>query len=156
MSSPPFANIGEIMTGKLETIRVINTVKEAASKMAAKNVSSLAVVHEDGRAAGIVTERDLVRRVCTTDRLSSQIRVQEILSAPVKTVGLATPIGEAADFMVKNKIRHLLVIDEADKKPLGIVSATDVLAYVRENSAAMMQVDKDVIRALEKEGRFYF
>jgi hypothetical protein len=44
-------------------------------------------------------------------------------------------------------------------KPLGILTSTDIVAYVRENSGArrmMMQVDKDVIKALEKEGRLYF
>ncbi len=143
------------MTERVETIKVINTAQEAAIKMTKKNVSSLAVVHEDGRPAGIVTERDLVRRICATGKISSKVKVQEIISSPVKTINADTSIGEAADIMVRNRIRHLLVTEE-DKKPIGIVSATDIVAYVRENSEAMMQVDKDVIRALEKEGRFYF
>ncbi|HEX7033828.1 MAG TPA: CBS domain-containing protein [Nitrososphaera sp.] len=144
------------MTEKVETIKVINTAQEAAIKMAKENVSSLAVVHEDGRPAGIVTERDLVRQVCATDKVSSQVKVQEIISSPVKTVNADISIGEASDIMVRNKIRHLLVTDKGDMKPIGILSAMDIVAYVRENSEAMMQVDKDVIRALEKEGGFYF
>jgi signal-transduction protein with cAMP-binding, CBS, and nucleotidyltransferase domain len=152
---PSYVNVGEIMTKRVETIKVINTAQEAAIKMTKKNVSSLAVVHEDGRPAGIVTERDLVRRICATDKISSKVKVQEIISSPVKTINADTSIGEAADIMFRNRIRHLLVT-EADKKPIGIVSATDIVAYVRENNEAMMQVDKDVIRALEKEGRFYF
>jgi hypothetical protein len=39
---------------------------------------------------------------------------------------------------------------------MGIVSATGIVAHVRENSEVMMQADKDVIKMLEKEGRFYF
>lgn len=152
-SSP---TIGEIMTEKLETIKVIDTAQEAAMKMTKKNVSSLAVVHEDGRPAGIVTERDFVRRICTADKISSKVKVQDIISSPVETVNTDTSVGRAADIMVRNKIRHLLVTDKEDKKPVGIVSATDIVAYVRENSEVMMQVDKDVIKALEKEGRFYF
>jgi len=144
------------MTERVETIKVINTAQEAASRMAEKNVSSLAVVHEDGRPAGIVTERDLVRRVCAADKVSSKVKVQEIISSPVEAVNADTSIGEASDIMVRNKIRHLLVTDKEDKKPIGILSATDIVAYVRENSEAKMQVDRDVITALEKEGRFYF
>ncbi len=144
------------MTERVETIKVISTAQEAAIKMAEKNVSSLAVVHEDGRPAGIVTERDLVRQVCANDRVSSKVKVQEIISSPVRSVSADTSIGEATDIMVRNKIRHLLVTDKEDKRPIGILSATDIVAYVRENSEAMMQVDRDVIRALEKEGRFYF
>lgn len=153
---PPSVSIGEIMTEKVETIKVIDTAKDAAMKMTKKNVSSLAVVHEDGRPAGIVTERDLVRRICASDKISSRVKVQEIISSPVETVNTDTSIGEAADIMVRNRIRHLLVTDKEDKKSIGIVSATDIVAYVRENSEVMMQVDKDVIKALEKEGRFYF
>jgi CBS domain-containing protein len=44
------------MTEKLETIKVREMAQEAAMKMTKKNVSSLSVVHEDGRPAGIVTE----------------------------------------------------------------------------------------------------
>lgn len=152
----PSVTIGEIMTEKLETIKVIDTAQDAAMKMTKKNVSSLGVIHEDGRAAGIVTERDLVRRICATDKISSRVKVQEIISSPVKTVNNDTSISEAADIMVRNKIRHLLVINKEDKRPIGIVSATDIVAYVRENSGFRMQADEDVIKALEKEGRFYF
>ena len=153
---PPSTNVGQIMTERLETIKVSDTAQEAAIKMTKKNVSSLAVVHEDGRPAGIVTERDIVRRVCAIEKISLNVKVQDIISSPVRTVNADTSIGEAADIMLRNRIRHLLVIDKKDKKPIGIVSATDIVAYVRENNEVMMQVDKDVIKALEKEGRFYF
>lgn len=148
--------IGEIMTEKLETINVINTAQEAAMKMTKKNLSSLAVLYEDGRPAGIITERDFVRRICVTDKVSSRVKVQEIISSPVKTLNIDTPIGEAADIMVRNRVRHLLVTDKEDRKPIGVVSSTDIVAYVRENSGVMVQIDKGVIKALEKEGRFYF
>jgi CBS domain-containing protein len=152
---PASVKIGAIMTERIETIKVTNTAHEAAIKMTKDNVSSLAVVHEDGKPAAIVTERDLVRRILATDKVGSKVKVQEIVSAPVKTVNADASIGAAADIMVRNRIRHLLVTDK-EGKPIGIVSATDIVAYVRENSEVMMQIDKDVIRALEREGRFFF
>ena len=151
--------IGEIMTEVLETIKIIETAQEAAMKMIKKNVSCLAVVHDDGRPAGIVTERDFVGKICATDKISSRVKVQEIISSPIKTVNIDTSVGKAADIMVRNRVRHLLVTDKEEMKPLGILTSTDIVAYVRENSGArrmMMQVDKDVIKALEKEGRLYF
>jgi len=86
------------------------------------------------------------------------VKVQEIISSPIKTVNIDTSVGEAADIMVRNRVRHLLVTDKEEMKPLGIVTSTDIVAYVRENSGVrlMMQVDKDVIKALEEEGRLYF
>jgi hypothetical protein len=48
------------------------------------------------------------------------------------------------------------VTDKEAMKALGIVTSTDIVAYVKENSGVMMQLDKDVIKALEEEGRFLF
>ena len=61
-SSSP--TMGEIMTEKLETIKVIETAQEAAMKMTKKYVSSLAVVDDNGRPAGIVTERFCQKNLC--------------------------------------------------------------------------------------------
>jgi signal-transduction protein with cAMP-binding, CBS, and nucleotidyltransferase domain len=125
--------------------------------MVQEKVSSLAVLNDDGTAAGIVTERDFVRRICAAGKNSSDVKIVEILSAPVRTVGVATPIGEAANFMIQNRVRHLLVVEGSQtKKPVGIISATDIVASLKENSADMKQADKEVLNALESEGRFYF
>jgi CBS domain-containing protein len=58
--------------------------------------------------------------------------------------------------LVTNRVRHLLVTDKEAMKALGIVTSTDIVAYVKENSGVMMQLDKDVIKAPEEEGRFLF
>ncbi|MDQ3969913.1 MAG: CBS domain-containing protein [Thermoproteota archaeon] len=62
------------------------------------------------------------------------MKVQEIISSPVKTVNIDTSIGEAAEIMVRNRVRQLLATDKEDKKPIGVVSSTDIVACVRENS----------------------
>jgi CBS domain-containing protein len=53
----------DIMRKKLETIEEMASVQEAAKKMKDKNVSSLLVVDTNGKPQGLVTERDLVRKV---------------------------------------------------------------------------------------------
>jgi signal-transduction protein with cAMP-binding, CBS, and nucleotidyltransferase domain len=155
MKSSNPVTVGELMTERLETITLLNTAQEAAIKMADKNVSSLAVLDDNDRPVGILTERDLVRRVCTKDIPSRSMAVQNVISSPVWTVRPDTSIGEAADTMVRNRMRHLLVTGD-NNETIGIISASDIVAYVRENSEVMMQIDQDVIEALEKEGRFYF
>lgn len=50
------------MNEQLETINLSNTAQESAIKMSDRNVSSLVVLDDNGRAIGIITERDLVRR----------------------------------------------------------------------------------------------
>ena len=55
------------MSKKLETIEEMASVQEAAKKMKDKNVSSLVVIDVNGKLKGLVTERDLVRKVCIND-----------------------------------------------------------------------------------------
>jgi CBS domain-containing protein len=138
-SAPKAIKVGEIMTEKLESINVLNTAQEAAAKMDQKNVGSLAVLDDSGKALGIVTERDLARRVCTTDKTSNSMTVGQIMSSPVTTVRSGYSLEEAADVMIEKKVRHLLVVDE-NNEPVGIITPTDLVAYIKET--ADMQTEK--------------
>lgn len=151
-STAPITAVGEIMSERLETINSLNSAQEAAIMMSDKNVSSLIVLDDNRRAVGIITERDLARRVCTKDIPSSSVTVENVISSPIKTVSPETPIDEVADLMVRNKLRHLVVVDE-NQEPVGIISATNIVAYVRENSEIMAKISSDVIGTLEMEGR---
>lgn len=153
-STPASPTVGEIMTEKLETINVLNTAQEAAVKMADKNVGSLAVLDDGGRALGILTERDLARRICTTSRSSSDVTVEQIMSSPVVTIKPDYSLEEAANVMIEKKVRHLLVVSE-NNEPLGIVTPTDLAAYIKE--AADMRTEKmdSVIRQVLREHRRY-
>lgn len=142
------------MSEMLEIINLLESAKEAALKMTEKNVSSLLVVDEEGIPIGIVTERDLLRKVCTKDIPSQLVIVQNIISSPIKTISSETPIDEVADFMVRNKIRHVLVVADSKKnshEPLGSVTASDIVTYVRENGEVIAQISKEVVEALTAE-----
>jgi CBS domain-containing protein len=78
MSNSVKAFVGKIMNERIETIGIFNTAQEVAMKMADKNVSSL-VVLDDGKAVGILTERDLVKRVCTKNIPSSSVTIQNTI-----------------------------------------------------------------------------
>jgi signal-transduction protein with cAMP-binding, CBS, and nucleotidyltransferase domain len=151
-SAASITPVGEIMSEQLETINFSNTAQESAIKMSDRNVSSLVVLDENARAIGIITERDLVRRVCTREVPSNLVNVENVISSPVKTVSPETSIDEVADVMVSNKVRHIVIVDN-NQKPVGIISATDIVAYVRENSENVAKISSDVIEALEREGR---
>ena len=56
--------VRDIMRKKLESIEEMASVQEAAKKIKDKNVSSLVVVDEKGKPQGLLTERDLVRKIC--------------------------------------------------------------------------------------------
>jgi signal-transduction protein with cAMP-binding, CBS, and nucleotidyltransferase domain len=151
-STASITPVGEIMSEQIETINLSNTAQESAIKMSDRNVSSLVVLDDNGRAIGIITERDLVRRVCTKDVSSSSMNVENVISSPVKAVSPETPVDEVADVMVSNKLRHVVIVDK-NQELVGIISATDIVAYVRENSETTVKISSDVIDALEREGR---
>jgi CBS domain-containing protein len=121
--------VRDLMRKKIETIEESASVQEAAKKMKEKNVSSLVVVDKNGRPLGLITERDLVRKVCINDIYTSKITNKEIMSSPLVTVKSKSVSSEAVDIMLQNNVRHLLVIDnepsEDVNKPIGIITPLD-------------------------------
>jgi CBS domain-containing protein len=120
--------ISDILRKKLESIEEMTSVQEAAKKMKDKNVSSLVVVDMNGKPQGLVTERDLVRKVCINDTSTSTVTNKEIMSAPLITIHSTSSPSLAADMMLKNNVRHLLVIDNVNK-PIGIITPLDFTRY---------------------------
>ncbi|MFL6369472.1 MAG: cyclic nucleotide-binding/CBS domain-containing protein [Nitrososphaeraceae archaeon] len=118
--------INSIMRKQLETIEGTASVQQAAKKMKDKNVSSLVVVDESGVPQGLVSERDLVRKVCTTDVSISTVKNKEVMSSPLITVSSRSSPSEAADMMLQHNVRHLLVVDNDNvNKPIGIITPLD-------------------------------
>jgi CBS domain-containing protein len=123
------------MRKKLETIEEMASVQEAAKKMKDKNVSSLVVIDAHGKPAGLVTERDIVRKVCVNDIPTSHVTSKEVMSSsPLITVNTSSSPSSAADMMLQYNVRHLLVIEgDEDKdnpnKPLGIITPLDFTRY---------------------------
>jgi CBS domain-containing protein len=145
--------IKEIMSTKLETIDVTKNAQEAAKKMNDKRISSLLVVDGDSKTEepmGIVTERDLVIRVCAAGTNSKDVGIREIMSSPIVTVEPDATVETAAELMLSNKVRHLLVIDEQTRKPVGIIAPSDLNKYLRGN-IDMDEVNARILEAIKVE-----
>ena len=123
--------ISDIMRKKLETIEEMASVQEAEKKMKDTNVSSLVVVDTNGKPQGLVTERDLARKVCINDVRTSTVTNKEIMSSPLITINATSSPSIAADMMLQNNVRHLLVVDEKDNanKPVSIITPRDFTRY---------------------------
>jgi CBS domain-containing protein len=124
--------IAEIMSKKIETIEESASVQELALKMKDKNISSLMVVDSFGKSKGLVTERDLIRKVCVKDICTSQVIIKEIMSLPLITINQNESPSTAIDLMLQHNIRHLLVVDDDEtdiNKPIGIVTPRDLSRY---------------------------
>lgn len=102
------------------------TVLDAAELMNQRGIGGL-VVTEGGRAVGIFTERDILRRVVAQRRDPAATRVADVMSAPVASCGPDTTVEACAAFMTEKRIRHLPVT--SGQKLAGMVTIGDVLAW---------------------------
>ena len=136
------------MTERLETINPSSTAQEAAKKMRDKKVSSLVVTDMEDKPMGIVTERDLVRQVCTKAISSDTVIVHHIMSSPLATIDANSSIEVAADIMIQNKVRHLLVMNE--NKTLGIITPSDFTGYLKEK-LNLDDVNARILQSLKEE-----
>jgi CBS domain-containing protein len=143
--------ISDIMRKKLETIEATASVQQAAKKMTDRNVSSLLIVDEKDNPQGIVSERDLVTKVCYNDRSASAVTNQEIMSSPLITISSKSSPSEAADMMLQHNVRHLLVVDRSNdnnsinpSKPIGIITPLDFTRYQEYSN----DKEKDIIEKI--------
>jgi CBS domain-containing protein len=118
--------VGRIMTIDVKTIDVKEPAKKAVDLMASKEIGDL-VVTRDRKPAGMVTERDILRKISSGVDIQ-RATVEDIMSSPLITVKTDTTAIEALETIFKNNIRRLPVIDA--EKLVGIVTERDLFRWV--------------------------
>jgi len=117
--------VREAMTHGAECVRPDTTLDEAAKKMRDLDVGPLPVCGDDGRLAGILTDRDIVVRAVADGRDPGSTRVNEVMTDGVSYCFEDEDVEEAARQMGEKQIRRLVVLNR-DKKLVGIVSLGDL------------------------------
>jgi signal-transduction protein with cAMP-binding, CBS, and nucleotidyltransferase domain len=124
--------VRDLMRKNPYTVAESASIQDTARIMNDKKVSSLVILDDDNNPVGLVTERDLVRKVCINDLPTNRVSNKEIMSSPLITIGSESSATTATDLMLKNNVRHLLVIDNESKdnnQPIGIVTPLDLVRY---------------------------
>lgn len=122
----------ELMTAPVVAIDATRPISEALRLMVERAISSVIVLAADGRLAGIVTERDLLRVLAAgADRLAGP--VSAAMTAPVHAIEADAPLYRALARMVRLGVRHLPVVDDHDR-PIGMLT-TAVLLKQRASMA---------------------
>jgi CBS domain-containing protein len=116
------------------TIAAVETVATLLAALAEHNVGALVVV-EDADVAGIVSERDVVRRLAERGAEMLDATVGEIMSTEVLSCSSKDKVDSVAETMTERRIRHMPVID--DGRLAGIVSIGDVVSH------RIRQLEKD-------------
>jgi CBS domain-containing protein len=118
------------------------TVFEAITKMVDANVGSL-LVTEDGEVAGIMTERDYLRRVTLQGRTDKETAVRDIMSSPLVVATPETSIDECMAMMTDRRIRHLPVVDGGEV--VGVISIGDLVKFRSKQQAFEIKYLTDYI-----------
>jgi len=104
-------------------------VTEAAKFMARSRSRALIVIAE-GVPIGIVTAGDIMRKVVSRGFTGAELTVEDIYTEPMITIGQEATVEEAREIMLKNRIRHLPVVE--DSRVVGIATKMSLLYKVKQ------------------------
>jgi len=122
--------VESVMVSPVETVKPTDLLQYALTRIVEKNIGCVVVV-EGKKPVGIVTERDVSRRVAKSSKLPI-IQVRRVMSSPLITTTSSTPIDKAVYLMAKHGIRRLPVINREEL--VGLVSERDLLRWMLQVS----------------------
>jgi len=114
----------------VHTISPTNSVFEAVTLMAEKNIGAL-VVMDDEQIVGIVTERDFAKKMVLKAKASRETPVRDIMTASVICVRPDQTSQDSMVLMGKNRMRHLPVVENG--KLIGMISIRDLVDDIIAN-----------------------
>jgi CBS domain-containing protein len=118
--------VEDVMVKEVITIDENATVREAAEIMNKFEIGCLIAVRK-GKAMGIITERDLLKRVVAEAKDANKTKVKDVMSSPLVVVEPSMDLEEAVKLMFQMKIKKLPVVD--GKRLVGLVSLTDIARF---------------------------
>lgn len=141
------------MVGEVITIEADVAVRKAVRLMNDREIGCLVVV-QDGKPAGIVTERDMLKRVLVAGRDPRAIEVAEVMSKPLLFIEPEKEIEEAVKLMFKHKIKKLPVVENG--RLVGLVTLTDLIRSSEVNKLLEDLPLKKTPRRMKKVIDVYF
>ena len=122
--------VSEIMPQKKVVVTVdINdnpSALDIAKLMAKHRIGSVVVVESNNkRPVGMITERDIIKKVTAQNKSADQVAVRHIMSSPLITVKSIDSIDTAAETIAGNRVKRLVVLEQ-DGSMVGILSVSDI------------------------------
>jgi len=118
--------VEDVMVKEVIKINEDVTTQEAAELMNKYEIGCLIAVKR-GKVSGILTERDLLKRVVAEAKDASKLRVRDVMTSPLVVAEPGMDLGEAVRLMFQMKIKKLPVVEE--KRLIGLVSLTDIARF---------------------------
>ena len=122
-------NVRDVMNKSFITVEKDDTIRLAINKMVQGEFGAV-VVTENGKPIGILTERDILKSIAN-EMMEPENKVEIIMSTPLIAVNSSTSFGEAAEVMLTNNIRRLMVKENAEY--VGIISQRELQRFITES-----------------------
>jgi CBS domain-containing protein len=99
---------------------------DVAKLMAKHRIGSIVVIEGNNKKpVGIVTERDIIKKVSAQNKSADQVAVRHIMSSPLITVNSIDSVDTAAETIAENRVKRLVVLEQ-DGSMVGILSVSDI------------------------------
>jgi len=132
--------VRDVMTKDVRVVRPDTSVKEVVATMNKLDIGSIVVVQGE-RPVGIITERDILKRIVEPCLDPETVTARQIMTSPVVTIDENASINEAAKLMAKKGVKRLLVTRNNDEL-VGIITFTDIVAKVPD----MLSILEELVR----------
>ncbi len=136
----PAPIVGDRMALEPIVIRADASLTEAAALMDHRHIHGLPVVDASGSLVGVLSQTDLSRARGTEYLWANWpgLAVRHLMTSPAITVHRSTPLAIAARKMERHRIHRLVVVDDHDETiPIGLLSMTDLVHAIAEETAAL-------------------
>jgi CBS domain-containing protein len=136
--------VRDVMSKDVKVVRPDTTIKEVVATMNKFNIGSIIVMQSD-KPVGIITERDVLRRIIELSLAPETQTARHVMTSPITTTNETASIEEAAKLMAKKKIKRLPVIN--DGKLVGILTYTDIVFKV----PTLLSVLEEIVRPYRRK-----
>ena len=132
--------VRDVMSKNVRVVRPDSSAREVVATMNKFDIGSVVVVQGE-RPVGIITERDILKRIVEPCLAPETLTARQIMTSPVITIDENASINEAAKLMAKKSVKRLLVTRNNDKL-VGIITFTDIVTKVPD----MLSILEELVR----------
>jgi CBS domain-containing protein len=164
--------VGDVMTSRVVAVTAATPFRDVVDLMLRHEISSVPVLDDEGALVGLISEADVLSKQAYGGRRRSVLdgfsglakrelrelirsrgrRARDIMSAPVETVPVDEPLRAVARRMLENRLKHLVVVDNA-RRIIGIVSRRDLLRAFDRTDTELVAAVVDALATSEYSGR---
>jgi CBS domain-containing protein len=136
--------VRDVMSKEVKVVRPDTTMQEVVATMNKFNIGSIIVMQAD-RAVGIITERDILKRMVEQCIAPETLTARHVMSSPIVTISETASVEEAARLMARKRVKRVPVIN--DGRVVGILTFTDIVFKV----PTLLSVLEELVRPYHRK-----